>query len=433
VTRTALPGTPATYRDVLAVAEYRTLLAAQVGSGVGDQMAKIALAILVFHRTSSPLLAALAYAVGYLPWLIGGPVLSPLADRLPRRKVMVGCDLGRAALLGAMALPGMPLGALFALLLLASLLAPPFEAARAAMLPDVLRGDLYVVGSALAGISFQLVQVVGFAVGGAVVALLGARGTLGLDAATFLISALVIHRGVRARPAADTAVRPTLVRDATEGARVVFGDPLLRAVLLLAWVGAAFTIVPEGLAVTYADSVGGGSVTTGFLTASMPAGVVAGAIVIGRFVAPARRLRLIVPLAVLAMLPLVTTAVHPPALVAGLLWAVSGFGMAFQLPANAAFVAAVPDASRGRAFGLAQSGLQLWQGVAIAVGGLAAKYVDVEVVVASAGLAGLLAVGALAWRWPYDAVERALVDPGTPAFPLQTEPHEIARLRQADD
>jgi MFS family permease len=408
VSPTVLPQGPATYRDVLGVAEYRTLLAAQVGSGIGDQMAKIALAILVFDRTSSPLLAALAYAVGYLPWLVGGPVLSPLADRLPRREVMVGCDLGRAVLLGAMALPGLPLPVLFALLLTASLLAPPFEAARAATLPDVLHGDLYVVGSALAGISFQLVQVIGFAVGGAVVALLGARGTLGLDAATFVVSALVIQSGVRRRPAADPTGRPTLVQDATEGARVVFGDPLLRAVLMLAWVGAAFTIVPEGLAVTYADSVGGGSVTTGFLTASMPAGVVLGAVLIGRFVAPARRLRLIVPLAVLAMAPLVLTAVHPPAVVAGLLWAASGFGMAFQLPANAAFVAAVPAASRGRAFGLAQSGLQLWQGVAIAAGGFAARSIHVELVVAGAGVLGLACVGAIALRWPQLEVERAV-------------------------
>lgn len=423
--RTVLPQGPATYRDVLAVAEYRNLLGAHIGSGVGDQMAKIALAILVFDRTSSPLLAALAYAIGYLPWLVGGPVLSPLADRLPRRSVMVGCDVGRAVLLGAMALPGVPLPVLFALLLAASLLAPPFEAARAATLPDVLDGDKYVVGSALAGICFQLVQVVGFAVGGAVVAVLGARGTLGLDALSFLVSALIIRRGVQARPAADPSARPTLVRDATEGARVVFGDPLLRAVLLLAWVGAAFTIVPEGLAVTYAHSVGGGSVTTGFLTASMPAGVVLGAVLIGRFVAPARRLRLIVPLAVLAMLPLVLTAFHPPAVVAGALWAVSGFGMAFQLPANAAFVAAVPAASRGRAFGLAQSGLQLWQGVAIAAGGLVARSVDVHLVVAGAGIVGLGLVAAIAVRWPQDGVERVMgeagaVADGAPVAPTAT-------------
>jgi len=53
---------------------------------IGDQLAKVALSILVFQRTSSTLLTALTYGLSYLPWVIGGPLLSTLADRLPRRQ-----------------------------------------------------------------------------------------------------------------------------------------------------------------------------------------------------------------------------------------------------------------------------------------------------------------------------------------------------------
>ena len=396
---------PGRYSDVLRVREFRALYVAQVASGIGDQVAKVALAVLVYDRTDSPLLAALAYAAGFLPWVIAGPVLSPLADRLPRRRVMVVCELARAALFAAMTLPGVPLPTLFVLLLLASVLAPPFEAARAATLPDVLPGDLYVVGSSLGTITGQLVQVLGFAGGGALVAAVGARGALGLDAVTFALSGLLVLARLVPRPPAATGARPTLVADIREGSRVVFASPVLRSILLLAWVGAAFSIVPEGLAVTYADSRGAGPVATGLLLAANPVGAVAGAFVVGRLVAPSRRLRLMLPLAVLTFVPLLATVAHPPVGVACGLWAVSGVGLAFQLPANATFVQRVPAEARGRAFGLAQSGLMVFQGLTLTAGGALAQVLPVQGVVTLAGVLGLAGVVLLAVAWPHAAMQ----------------------------
>lgn len=69
------------------------------------------LPLLVYDRTKSPLLAALAYASGYLPWVVGGLFL---ADLRPRRTVMVVCDAVRAVLVAAMALPRIPLESLVA-------------------------------------------------------------------------------------------------------------------------------------------------------------------------------------------------------------------------------------------------------------------------------------------------------------------------------
>jgi MFS family permease len=391
---------PATYREVLAVPEFRSLYAAHVTSLLGDQAAKVALAILVFQRSESPFFAALAYAVGYLPWIVGGPVLSPLADRRPRREVMVRCDLVRAATVGAMALPGMPLWLLFLLLLGGSLLMPPFEAARAATLPDVLTGDRYVVASSLSNITNQLCQVVGFVVGGAAVSALTPRGALALDAVSFLASAWFIAHGVKHRPAVSRDTRPTLRGDVVEGARVVFSSVVLRSILLLAWVGAALAMVVEGLAVTYARELGGGARATGLLTAANPAGLVLGALVVGRLAGPSARLRWMRPLAVLVFVPLVLTAFRPPLWGAVLLWGASGFGLAYQLPANATFMLAVPPEARGRAFGLAQTGIQALQGLSIAGAGALALVLDVQHVVAVAGVVGLAAVAALRVGWP---------------------------------
>src|SRR5437660_4154958 len=86
----------ATFRDVFAVREFRALWFSEILSVAGDRLALVALTLLVYHRTGSPLLAAVAYAAGYVPWVIGGLFLTDLADRRPRRTVMIACDAVRA-------------------------------------------------------------------------------------------------------------------------------------------------------------------------------------------------------------------------------------------------------------------------------------------------------------------------------------------------
>jgi MFS family permease len=115
-TLAAHPGETARYRDVFAVAEFRALWAAQVLSVGGDQLARVALTVLVYAHTGSALLAAVAYAASIAPQFLGGLLLSGLADRWPRRSVMIVCDLARAPLAALMALSGMPTGVQIGLL-----------------------------------------------------------------------------------------------------------------------------------------------------------------------------------------------------------------------------------------------------------------------------------------------------------------------------
>ncbi|HEV7209137.1 MAG TPA: MFS transporter, partial [Mycobacteriales bacterium] len=175
-----------TFRGVLRNREFRGLWLAQITSSIGDQLAKIALAILVYHRTNSALLASLAYAVTYLPALVAGPLSGLLADIRPRREVMVISDCVRAGLVALMCLPGVPVVGLLVMLLAVSAVESPFAAARAALLPDLLEGEAYPVGQSLTQVTDQVAQILGFGVGGAVVGLLSAQGALAIDAATFL-------------------------------------------------------------------------------------------------------------------------------------------------------------------------------------------------------------------------------------------------------
>jgi predicted MFS family arabinose efflux permease len=387
----------ATYREVFGVAEFRNLWSAQMLSVAGDQLARIALTVLVYSRTHSPLLAALTYAVTIVPIFAGGVLLSGLADRFPRRAVMIICDAVRCLLVLVMAIPGMPLAALLVLLFVVTTFTAPFTAARSAIYPDVLEGDRYVLGTAVTMTTFQFAQVAGFAVGGALVGFFGARTCLLIDAATFAASALVVRYGVHSRPAAKAATGRLFapVADAAAGIRLVFTNPALRRPMLFGWL-AAFIVVPEGLAVPLANWLHGGDILVGLLLAATALGIAAGSIAFSRLVGQPRREAWMGPLAVASCLVLALFALRPTAPSALLILLVSGACSCYQMEANAAFVSAAPAEQRGQAFGLAQAGIYLGQGGAVIVAGAAAAhYVPIDVIAAS-GAIGTVAALALA-------------------------------------
>ncbi|WP_214103517.1 MFS transporter [Acrocarpospora catenulata] len=398
------PERQATYGEVIAIPEFRALWLGQGMSLLGDQLAQVALAVLVYNRTQSPLATAAVYALTYLPPIIGGPLLAGLADRFPRRRVMLLCDLIRAGLVAIMAVPGVPFPVLCVLVFLVVLLSAPFSAARAALLPEILEGDRYVVGSAIQNMTNQAVQMLGFAAGGAVIAGLGPYRALALDCATFLASGLILLAGVRRRPAPTRSEGnlPSMWTMTRAGARLVFGDRRLRTLVLFAWL-CGFYVLPEGLAVPYAVELKDARipvpVISGLLMAAMPTGTVLGAFLFSRFVTPSGRLRAMGWMSMLTCAPLILCAMRPPLEVVLILWVLSGVGGAYQLAANAAFVQCVPSTQRGQAFGLVQSGLLAAQGVGILIGGALAQELGPEPVVALAGGAGLTVAAVLAMAW----------------------------------
>jgi len=389
----------ATFRDVFAVGEFRALWLSQVLSVAGDRLALVALTLLVYQRTRSPLLTATAYAAGFVPWVVGGLAFSGLADRLPRRAVMVACDVIRAALVTAMALPWVPLLAMVVLLFAVTSFAPPFEAARAAIFPDILPGDRYVLGTAVVQTTYRSGMVLGYAAGGTAVAVIGARPALGLDAATFAVSALLVRYKVRHRPAA-AGQQPTRSPSAeiVRGIRLVFADQRLRTLMLLGWL-VAFYAVPEGVAAPYAHRLGGGAAAVGLILAAAAFGGVLAAPAFSRLTGPAHRLRLMGPFAVGACATLLFCLAQPGLAASLVIFAVSGAFGVYQIAANAAFVAAVPRERRGQAFGLANAGLIVGQGVAFMLAGAAAEAISPAVVIAIAGGVGTLAAAVLTVTW----------------------------------
>ena len=396
----------ATFRDVFAVGEFRALWASQILSVGGDRLALVALTLLVYDRTHSPLLAAVAYAAGYVPWVIGGLLLSGLADRLPRRQVMVTCDLIRAALVTVMLVPRMPVTGLIGLLYATTTFTAPFEAARSAILPDVLKGERYALAAAILQTTIRMGIVVGAAVGGVTVALIGARSALGVDAVTFLASGVLVRFGTQARVAVAKS-SPNALTQLGGGVRLVFGDKALRTLLMLGWLVALYEI-PEGIAAPYAARLGGGPVATGLVIASGQIGAVLITPVFTRKVGPLTRSRWMGPMAVCTCAVLVATICRPDLAISMAIFALSGAFAIYQIAANTAFVARVPNQQRAQAFGLANVGLVVGQGIAFMTGGAAAEVVPPSTVIAFAGgLSALIACGlALRWRDMSPAVGR---------------------------
>jgi len=247
------PDGPVTFRDLFGVREYRAIYLSLVVNWLGDYLARAAIVTLVYQRSESVLLSAASFAISYLPWIVGGPVLAALAERYPYRRVLIVADLARAVPIALIALPGMPIYAILVLLFVAMLGAPPTQAARSALLPLILDRRTVVTGLAVNASTAQAAQVFGYLAGALIATGINARLGIALDALSFLISAAIIALWVLPRPAASGPdQRRHLLRETAEGFRLVFGTPFLRSIALIVFALTTFTILPEGLAAGWA-------------------------------------------------------------------------------------------------------------------------------------------------------------------------------------
>jgi MFS family permease len=400
----------ATYRAVLRHGEFRGLVVAQVTSECGDNIARVALASLVLTRTDSAFLAVLAFVVSFVPAVFGSAVLGTAADRLPRKMVLITCDLARAvivALLALVAVDGTPVWVLLLLLLCAETFLAPFEAAQRSVVPDILpvpREALAAFG--LMRVLNQIDQVLGILLAGVVIVLVGERAGLLVDVVSFCISALVLAATLRWRRASnENGGHTTLLQDLREGWGLVFDVPAVRALVLLAWGAAVFFIAPEAVALAYARADGADPAAGAALMAALPAGAAVGAWLVGRL-DPLRQVRTVLPLAVLSCLPLLATAVAPPWPVALALWALAGTAQGFMVPLMSTVNLVTPAGSRGRVNGLAGAGFATVTAATYLIAGGVADLTSPAVAVTGAAALGLLLVGIAAHAWPHGELRR---------------------------
>ncbi|MFC9183917.1 MULTISPECIES: MFS transporter [Streptomyces] len=390
----AAPAIPRGYRAVFAVAEFRAVFAAHLLSLLGVVVSELALTVLVYDLTGSPLLSALTFALGLLPYIVGGTLFAGVADRYPARRVLVVCDLLCAACVAVMLVPATPVAGLLALRCLVAAIAPVFTGTRMAALTDILgEGDLYVLGRSLLRIVSQSAMLIGFGAGGVLLTVLSPRGAITVTVVTFLCSAAILRFGTRDRPARATTgggAGGTLLKESLSGARLVLGDRRIRALMLLFWLPATFVVAPEALAAPYADAIGASPAALGLLLCAMAVGHIGAELFVGSALSPRNRSRIVLPVAAAGLLPLLVYAVRPGLPLALAALALAGAGAAYVIGLDQWFVAAVPQELRGRAMTLLTAGLMTVQGLGMALAGLAAEFLPVHQVVAGSGIIGTI-------------------------------------------
>ncbi|MFG2206145.1 MFS transporter [Streptomyces sp. NPDC048638] len=382
------------YRAVFAVPEFRAVFAAHLLSSLGVVVCEIALSVLVFDLTGSPLLSALTFALGLLPYVVGGTLLSAVADRRPARTVLVVCDVLCALAAAGMVLPGVPVAVLLLLRCVTAAIAPVFAGTRAGSLGDILGdGELFVLGRSVIRIVNQGAQLAGFAAGGVLLVVVPPGTVLAVTACTFVGSALLLRLGTRARPARDAA-RGALLGASLDGTRRLLSDRRIRALLLLGWLPPAFVVVPEALLIPYGDLLGTGPAGAGLLLCSMPIGAITAETLVGALLGPDARARLTFPMGLFAVLPSLGFVARPSLGWAVVLLVLTGTGISYNFGVDRWFVAAVPEELLGRAMTVMQAGRMTIMGLGMGLAGVAAEYAPLQVVMAAAGVVG--SVGVLA-------------------------------------
>jgi predicted MFS family arabinose efflux permease len=354
-----------TYRELFRAPEFTPMFlsaAVQVGA---QTLSGLALGTLVYIATGAPLLSALAMFGPSLTQLIGATTLLSAADRLPPRAALTGTCLAFAVGTAALAIPGLPLWAIFAIIFSLGLVASPAGGVRYGLLNEILPRESYLLGRSVLNMSVGTMQICGFAVGGVLVTTLSPRGTLLAGATLYLASAAAIRFGLSLRPP-RTAGRPS-IRSTWRNNALLWSSVPRRYVYLALWVPNGLIVGCESLFVAYAPR------HAGLLFASAALGMLAGDTLAGRFVPHRWRERLGAPLRLLLAAPYLIFILHPalPLAVAAVVLASIGYSASLLLQQR--LMALTPDELSGHALGLHSSGMLALQGVGAAVAGAVAQ------------------------------------------------------------
>jgi MFS family permease len=371
--------------------DFRLLFFASATSGLGTYLAIIALIVDVYDRTHSGAWVSALLIVEFLPILVIGLALGPLVDRLPRRSLMVGSDIVRLGVF--VALPFAPSALSIVVLAgIAGFATGFFRPAVYAGLPNLVEDrDLPQANGLLLAVD-SLAWLIGPLVGGAILAASGPDPSYLANAATFLVSALLLVRISAGKLQQQVAAQGSHLGELREGFRAVRASRALLTVLVvwsIVMIGNGSMNVSEVVLVK--DAMNGGDFGLGVLMGAAGLGLMVGSLLGGAWV-ERRPMAEAYSTAIAAMaLGAGLTAISPTVWVAAGFIAVCGVGNGVASVCNPVLVQrGAPDKLRGRVFTVIISVNSAVLGLAMAAAG---PFTD--------------AVGAR-WVWGFTAVAYAL-------------------------
>ncbi len=217
----------------------RQLSVARVISASGTWAGGLALPFALYNRTHSGLWVAASWVITFGITGAFSPVAGHLADRYDRRLVMIVSDLVSAAAWGAMAVIHEPV-AMLAIAFVATAGSQPFWAASGAAVPNLVPEEDLPWANATLGAASSIAALAGPAIGGVIIAKVGANATFSVDAVTYLLEAVFVAT-IAGRFSADRPEKEEARGGMLEGFRFIFGNPFLRASALV-WTMQYFAI-----------------------------------------------------------------------------------------------------------------------------------------------------------------------------------------------
>ncbi|MDH2389217.1 MFS transporter [Streptomyces sp. HNM0663] len=357
---------------------------AVVASFLGDAITKITLIYVVATETANPVLyVSLVVIAQLLPSGVLGAFVGPLADRLPARLLMVGSDLVRAVLALAMiAVRDAPL-LLLTLILLSGAAKAVFETARITAIPLIVRGHSIPTAVALFQSTNHTLNLVGPALGGLLLAFGSVTAVFVIDAATFVVSAVLLASMAVLRevpaPGPDSG-RESYWQSLRTGVGGVLAVPSLRFLaVVLVPVMLALGLFTTNLNSQLLAVFGLGPLAFGLAQAAFGAGSIAGALTGPPLVRRFTDRKLLIGSIVLfgaSLLLLDPTgrlrdSLGVPVVLAWCLLAGLGSGL-FQVPVANTLLSDLPEHLRGRGVGLLNALMVNFTILGVVLGGVVA-------------------------------------------------------------
>jgi MFS family permease len=253
---------------------------ATAGSSFGTYLATIALIVQVYDKTDSSVWVSALLITEFLPIVAIGLLLGPLVDRMSRRWLMIGSDLARFGVFAALPFVESPT-AIVALAAVAGVATGFFIPAANAALPNLVPEEELVNANSLIATAETLAWMIGPVVAGALLAVWSPSVPYGVNAVTFLVSALLVSRVSEAMLRSEDPITRGHWRDVADGLKLVATGRPLRTVLVVwnvALLGSAAINVAEiGFA---KDTLGAGDLGFGLLVAASGVGLALGSFLV---------------------------------------------------------------------------------------------------------------------------------------------------------
>lgn len=219
--------------------DFWKFLTGQSISTLGSSFTAFALPLLIFKLTGSALNLAFTVVATVLPYLLLGLVIGAWADRVQRKRLMIGTDLARALVIAsiplAFALGFLSVWWIYAVAFVASTLSICFDAANFAAVPGLVQRDELVAANGRIQASYSLAKIIGPLLAGLLILKVPLPMLLLVDAASFLVSAgsLLLIRASFNAATNEKRAATSIRHDISEGLRYVLKQPVLRSITLL--------------------------------------------------------------------------------------------------------------------------------------------------------------------------------------------------------